>query len=143
MLMRIVAALLLVGGISASAFAADDAATKEASTAVMHAKFSAASKDISGVHLHLHHVVNCLVGKDGAGFDASAGDPCQGMGNGAINDATDADMKSTLQDVLAEAQKGLADNNLDSAQATASDVHDMLQDLLGGSSDSDGDNDSM
>ena len=139
MLKSIVAIALLAGGLVASAFADEDMAIKEASTAVMHAEFSAKSKAVDGVHLHLHHVINCLVGKDGDGFDASAGDPCQAMGDGAINDASDADMKSGLEDVVAEAKKGIADDDADSARATASKVHDMLEALVGDNKDDDGD----
>lgn len=131
MFMRVMATVLLAGGLVASALAADDVAMKEASTAIMHAEFSSKAKDIDGVHLHLHHVINCLVGKDGDGYDATAGDPCQGMGNGAINDAEDNDLKASLQDVLSEAKKGLSDDDADSARNTASDVHDMLQDTVG------------
>ena len=130
MFKTVIATMLLTGGLVASAFAADDVAIKQASTAVMHARFSSEAKDIAGVHLHLHHVVNCLVGKDGDGFDAGAGDPCQGMGNGAVNDATEFVLKTQLDGILKEANKGLADDNVDSARKTASRVHEELQKLL-------------
>ena len=131
MLGKIMLAALLTLGLAAGAFAADKA-MDQVSTAVMHAKFSSQSKDISGVHLHLHHVLNCLVGKDGDGFDASAGNPCQGKGDGAINDATDNVMKSTLAGIASQARMGIADDNLDSAKATASKVHSMLEDVTNG-----------
>jgi uncharacterized membrane protein len=38
------------------------------------------------VTLHLHHVLNCAVGPDGMGFDAAAGNPCKGQGNGFLSD---------------------------------------------------------
>lgn len=126
---KIILTALLTLGLAANVFAADKA-MDQVSTAAMHAKFSAKSKDIAGVHLHLHHVLNCLVGKDGDGFDASAGNPCQGKGNGAVNDASD-DLKFKLSTIAAQVRKGLADDNLDSAQATASDVHSMLEGIDG------------
>jgi hypothetical protein len=38
------------------------------------------------VSLHLHHVVNCLVGPNDPMFDKAAGNPCQGQGNGILPD---------------------------------------------------------
>ena len=47
-------------------------------------------------HKHLQHAVNCLVGPNGKGFDAAAGNPCGKAGNGAIPDSTDAAQKAKL-----------------------------------------------
>ena len=130
MLKKTVAIGVLCMGMAAAAFAAGPA-QKEMSTAVEHAGFSAKSKDISGVHLHLHHVVNCLVGEKGKQFDASAGDPCKGMGNGAINDASNSFLKATLNQVLAEAERGLATNDVAKGQEVARNVSKMLKRALG------------
>jgi hypothetical protein len=35
---------------------------KEVSTAAQHAGFAGSSKDMKTTQMHLHHVVNCLVG---------------------------------------------------------------------------------
>src|SRR5690554_5726690 len=59
----------------------------QAKTASVHAGLAANSADIKGVHTHLHHSLNCLVGPDGDGFDESQMNPCEGMGKGAISDA--------------------------------------------------------
>ena len=75
MIGKIIAVGILSLGFVSTAWADGMAAQKEASTAVVHAGFSSQSKDIAGVHLHLHHVVNCLVGEKGDGYYAKAGDP--------------------------------------------------------------------
>lgn len=36
--------------------------------------------------MHLHHTLNCLVGPQDKLFDASAGNPCQGQGDGYLPD---------------------------------------------------------
>src|SRR5215472_1712485 len=75
-------------------------ASKEVSTAAQHAEFAAAAKDLKTTQLHLHHVVNCLVGPQGQGFDQSAGNPCDGQGSGAIPDTSDSVKKAALQQAL-------------------------------------------
>ena len=74
--------------VSVSAMAATpiEAARMQTKTAYEHAGFASNAKDAATVHLHLHHVINCLVGANGPGFDAAAGDPCHGQGRGALND---------------------------------------------------------
>jgi hypothetical protein len=76
---------------------ADADVYKEVSTAAQHAGFAGSSKDMKTTQMHLHHVVNCLVGPQGAGFDASFGNPCDGQGSGAISDTTDSAKKASLQ----------------------------------------------
>lgn len=102
-----------------TAFAAGNA-DKEISTAIIHAGFASKMKDTKHVHLHLHHVVNCLVGPHGAGFYAPAGDPCKGMGNGAMNDAKGSfAVKNSLKMALDDAQSGLATNDFKAAHDAA------------------------
>lgn len=78
-------------------------AQKEVSTAITHAGFAAAASDAKTVHLHLHHVINCLVGAGGRHFDAKAGDPCQGQGHGALRDAKAAKAGDAVRTRLAQA----------------------------------------
>jgi len=68
-----------------NAFAAGDA-TAELQTAITHVTFAAKYEGIREVTLHLHHAVNCLVGPQDKLFDAAAGNPCQGQGNGYLAD---------------------------------------------------------
>jgi len=100
--------------------------SKEMSTAVTHAGLAAGSADLKTVQVHLHHVVNCLVGPDGAGFDAGPGNPCKDQGAGAIPDAP-ADKKASLQEAVASAQSGLAETDLAKAKATALSVQALLK----------------
>lgn len=112
------------GLIAGNAMAAD--VKGEISTAQDHANLAAAATDIAGVHMHLHHALNCLVGPKGTGFDASQINPCAGRGNGAIPDASTAAMKTSLQSAANEASKGIAETNLATAQADAKSTSSML-----------------
>lgn len=58
----------------------------EVKTALTHAGFAAKYDTLKEVTLHLHHVINCLVGSKDKMFDASAGNPCEGQGNGIVAD---------------------------------------------------------
>jgi hypothetical protein len=97
-----------------------------ASTAATHAGMAAGSADLAGAQRHLHHVLNCLVGPDGAGFDAKAGNPCANAG-GAIPQTSDAAMKGKLERAAAEASKALAGTDLDATKKAASDIQAMLK----------------
>lgn len=98
-------------------------ARKEINTAIMHAGYAKKMTEVNKVHLHLHHVINCLVGSHGAGFDAQAGDPCLGMGNGAINDynykVADMVQRDMLQQALENAHYGLMSKRLPIARNAA------------------------
>ncbi len=81
-----------------------------------HAGFAAKAGTIDMVHMHLHHVLNCLVGPSGAGFDAAAGNPCAKAGNGAIADGGD---KAKLQPAVDAANAGIAATDVAAAQGDA------------------------
>jgi hypothetical protein len=109
-----------------AASAANDA-QKEIKTAAMHSEFAAKGKNAGEAHLHLHHTINCLVGSDGDGFDAKAGDPCKGMGNGALNDFQgSAQTKAKLEQALALAKVGVQIEDTKPATTTAMAVHELL-----------------
>jgi len=121
---------VVIGGMAvvlfaASAFAAD--VSGEINNAATHAGLAAQASDIAGVHTHLHHTVNCLVGPGGPGFDARELNPCVNSGNGAIPDATSASAKQALQAALAKANSGLAATDLATAQKDASATEAMLK----------------
>src|SRR5699024_8449537 len=78
------ACVLLAIALPSTAASADAGA--EVKTAAAHANMAAQSAELDGVQMHLQHVVNCLVGPDGDGFDGAAGNPCKGKGNGVLND---------------------------------------------------------
>jgi len=118
---------LLLALSSALALATASAASmdggKEISTALDHAQLAAAGTDLKTVDMHLHHVVNCLVGPKGKGFDAGAGDPCKDMGDGALGDsAKDKHQHAELERALHLADRGLADKDLKGAQKYAAEV---------------------
>ncbi|HEY3884105.1 MAG TPA: hypothetical protein VGL62_02765 [Vicinamibacterales bacterium] len=111
--------------VSAAVYAAD--AAKEAAMAARHAVLASKAADIKQVHMHLHHAVNCLVGPTGDGFDANEANPCASLGDGAIPDTTDADMKTTLRSAVKAADAGLASDDLATAQKDAAETAATLQ----------------
>ncbi len=96
------------------------------STAAQHAGLAAGSADIAGAHRHLHHVLNCLVGPDGTGFDATPGNPCAAAG-GAIPQTADAATKAKLEKVAVQVRTAIASEDLDATKKAASDVQAMLK----------------
>lgn len=123
---------LLPGAIALTAFAAlapgaasADAAQAKA-TAAQHAGLAASSGDLDGVRRHLHHVLNCLVGPDGDGFDESAGNPC-GAAGGAIPQTDDAAMRDELMAVADEVREAVMGEDLAAAQAAATEVQGKLE----------------
>ena len=93
----------------------------ELTIASQHAGFAGKAGAIDMVHMHLQHVVNCLVGPSGTGFNAAGGNPCGKAGNGAIPDAGEA-QKAKLQTALASATAGIAATDLAAAQKDAADA---------------------
>ena len=123
-------AALIVGtgilfGASLPSFGGDVA--QEVSIAAQHAGYAADAVIITTAHTHLHHTVNCIVGPDGQGFDAKELNPCQGKGNGALSDTTDAAKKAMLQEALAKAQAGLASDDLATAKLDATAAQAILK----------------
>ncbi len=114
--------LMLAAGPASAADAA-----KEVATATQHAGYAAQGKSIDMVHSHLHHVVNCLVGPKGEGFDAKQLNPCKGMGDGAIGDTSDPAKKENLQMASSAAQAGLKTTDLDAARKQAEQTQKALE----------------
>lgn len=109
----------LAAGFSFSA-CAQDQATQEVGTAHAHALMAQGATTVSTAHTHLHHVINCLVGPEGNGFDAAAGNPCKGQGNGALKDsASNAALQTKLKSALSDAHSGLKSDSLSAVQKDA------------------------
>lgn len=107
---------------------ANTQAQREISTAITHASLAEKMTKVNQVDLHLHHVINCLVGTKGVGFDAKAGDPCLGMGNGAINDYKgDKVNRDMLKQALQDAQYGLMTKRVNIARNAADMAEKRLQ----------------
>lgn len=125
--------LVIVAGLgfvlALPAFAALNAdAHKEIQTAAQHAEFAVKGKSVDTVHMHLHHVINCIVGTGGAGFDAAAGDPCNNMGKGALSDASGFDgTEALLNQSLRLANIGVEINDRHASQAVALAARDLLR----------------
>ena len=103
---------------------------KEVSTAAQHAGFAGSSKDMKTTQMHLHHVVNCLVGPQGEGFDVSFGNPCDGQGSGAISDTTDSAKKASLQKALQQTIDDLKQSDMAAAQKNATAVQVLLKSTM-------------
>lgn len=87
-------------------------------TAILHATLARDSDTISNVRLHLQHVINIIEGDDGANFDASAGQPSDGIGvlahaqdrkhagfaAGAVSDATISEHAALVEEYGANAE---------------------------------------
>ena len=96
-------------------------------TAGTHAGLAAQAADLNGVHMHLHHAVNCLVGPAGKGFDASQMNPCANSGNGAIPDTADPAKKASLQAAADKALSGIAESDIAKAKAAANATAGLLK----------------
>lgn len=119
--MKLVTFVALAGApllFAATAFAAD--LGSEINNAASHAGLAAQAGNINGVHTHMHHALNCLVGPGGDGFDAKEMNPCAQSGGGAIPDETDQMKKTKLMAARDHLNKGIAEVNLSSAKAEAS-----------------------
>lgn len=122
----------LATGVALGASAQANDAAREIATAQIHAHAAEMMDTVSASHLHLHHVINCLVGVNGAGYSAAAerlsANPCKGLGGGALPDsAADAQAHSRLESALADAQTGLKANTLKTVHADAAKVAAALQ----------------
>jgi hypothetical protein len=118
--MKIISLACLAGAsllIAGTAFAAD--LGSEITNASTHAGLAAQAANIDGVHMHLHHALNCVVGPAGEGFDAKQMNPCAQSGNGAIPDEMDAAKKAKLETAKTQLMQGIAATDLKTAQASA------------------------
>ena len=116
---------LAVGLVLASTKADADSA-KEVTTAASHAGFAAQAADLKGTQKTLHHVINCLVGPRGQGFDDKEANPCKDQGNGAIPDTTDEVRRTALIQALAKANEGLRKADLAAARKSAREAQVLL-----------------
>src|SRR6201995_5713981 len=98
----------------------------EIPNAEMHAGLAAGAGSIDGVHMHLHHALNCLVGPSGDGFDTTNANPCAKAGAGILPDTTDAATKTKLGAAVASAKSGIAATDLATAQKDAQETADTI-----------------
>lgn len=120
----------IVGALSLVAVQANAADVKgEVVNAETHAGLAAQAANLDGVHTHLHHTLNCLVGPSGEGFDAKQMNPCANSGNGAIPDTTDAGKKKSLEAAADKARSGIAATDMTAAKQDATAIAAMLKPL--------------
>ena len=123
--------ILLVGAAAIAAalipFVALADGPQEITTATNHAGLASKAGEMAMVKTHLHHVLNCLVGANGQGFDASFGNPCNNQGAGAINDTADAATKAKLTAAAGKVRETIALNDADAAKKGATDIQGMLK----------------
>ncbi len=121
------ASLMALGALAAlSSGAALAKAPKAAMTAEEHAELATKGDDVASVHRHLHHVLNCLVGEKGAGFDAAMGNPCANEG-AAIPQTSDRKMKMKYEKAATEARTGIANDDFEAAKKAAMEVEKELK----------------
>jgi hypothetical protein len=129
-LLAIVAALAFAGTWAFAQSAGNPEA--EIKTAIAHAGYAGKAEALNGVHLHLHHVLNCMVGPQDKLFDAAAGNPCKGEGNGALSDIkakTGEDAQYYQLSWVAQiAHQGITSSNLQEAKAAAHVASVILED---------------
>lgn len=103
-------------------------ANKEIATATAHAQMAAVAPNTATAVMHFHHVINCLVGPKGKGFDARAGDPCKGMGNGALNDLGHVSaVHAKLERALVLSERALHAGNIKAARHDAARLAQVLK----------------
>ena len=120
--------LMMALPIAAQAAALGGAALQQTDTAIAHAGMALGASELKIAHMHLHHVINCLVGPAGKGFSTHYLDPCKGMGQGALVDAKgNAPAETDLRAALQQAEAGLKTTTLKAAHADAQQVMKTLQ----------------
>ncbi len=120
--------LALVLPLTTLAAGSDDAVSKQVQTASAHAGMALGAKELKVAQMHLHHVINCLVGPASKAFDAQQADPCKGMGHGALVDAKgDVATEARLHTALMDAEHGVKATTLNDAHAEAQKVLTTLQ----------------
>ena len=121
-------AAILAGLVGAVPALADADVAKEMATAEAHAGFAVKATDMKGVQMHLQHVVNCMVGPNGKGFDASPGNPCKDQGAGVMPDFKGTRAKRhALQQALDDARAGLKATDVAVAREKATAAGELIK----------------
>lgn len=113
----------LGSALSLTAMAAPGNANKEIATAIIHANVASQITNLDGVHLHLHHVLNCVLGPHSEQYSAAAEKlsayKCVGLGDGALPDSHDPAVRGDLQKAVKLADQGLQAKQFDTAHHAA------------------------
>ena len=122
---RILAGSLVLIALLAKLDVAQADGPQAVTLAVQHAGLAAGSDNIASVRRHLHHVLNCLVGPDGEGFDETQINPCTNAGP-AIPQTADGELKETLEQIAAQIRDGIGGDDLAAARELATEVQRKL-----------------
>ena len=122
-----IAIAAIFGGLLTCPIAAYADAKSEIATAAQHAGMAAAAPSLAQTRVHLHHVMNCLVGPRDADFDKTNMDPCAQQGKGAYPDESDPDIKVKLQNAMNAAADGIAATDEATAKKNAASAQTMLE----------------
>ena len=121
------AIVAITGGLFIFPIAAYADAASEIATAAQHAGLAAAAPDLPQTHMHLHHVMNCLVGPRDGDFDKTNMNPCAQQGNGAFPDESNLDVKAKLQSAMSLVADGIASSDEATAKKAAATVENQLK----------------
>lgn len=125
-----VAALLAFASAGAAVAASATSATNARegiANARMHASVAAKVDTLDGVHLHLHHVVNCLEGSHGAQYSAKAEAlseyHCNSLSEGVVDDPqAGPHVRRLARKAVQEALAGIHTDNLVAGHRDAAGV---------------------
>ncbi len=119
----LVAALALVATVVVAATTPEVQVLDQWKTSVQHSKFSQDYSNMKEITSHLQHVVNCIEGSAGPGFEGGAGNPCQGQGSGMVVDAKKAGGKFTQAAGWMEVADSLAKTGKKATSADAAKAY--------------------
>lgn len=109
---------------------ASGSADQEITTATTHAQMATDAANLATATMHFHHVINCLVGPKSKLFDAGVGNPCQDMGNGALNDvAKKSATHAKLDQALTIAEEALHAKDLAATQKYSAHISEVLKSI--------------
>lgn len=133
----VVAVTALLGGIVSSQMieAPTGNLATQLATAITHAGFSANAEAIDMATTHLGHVLNCIVGTGGEGFNADWGNPCGSQGAGIMNELAShpqaADLQALVESARALAAQGVTQTTLLAVQSAAAGAAALLSVIAG------------
>lgn len=137
-ILLIALATALVGSVASSQMieAPSGALAEQLNTAITHSGFSATAEDLAMASRHLGHVLNCLAGEGGEGFNADWGHPCGGQGAGIVNDLSShpqaADLELLVTHAHDIASEGVTQESLVAVQSAAAAIAALLGVIAGG-----------
>jgi hypothetical protein len=122
------------GAVPVLAQATQGALDAQLATAIQHAGFSMEATDPAVATRHLGHVLNCLAGEAGEGFDSAWGHPCAGQGDGILADVSTHPQHDAVVLLVRSAHdlamEGVQAGSLEGVRAAAAGVRALLMVLV-------------